>query len=115
MKSDKSKSWRSDCPVSCALDLLGDKWSLLIIRDLLLHHTRTYSEFTQSPEGISTNILAARLKFLSKNRVIEHQYPDSVARDNPYILTDIGKDLESVAEALYSWSQKHAKELRLQR
>ncbi|NBQ96394.1 MAG: transcriptional regulator, partial [Betaproteobacteria bacterium] len=51
--------WRSMCPISSALDVLGDKWSLLIIRDLLIYGPRTYSEFLASPEHIATNILAS--------------------------------------------------------
>ena len=57
--------WRSVCPISSGLDVLGDKWSLLIVRDLISHGTRTYSEFLESPEQVSTNILAARLRFLT--------------------------------------------------
>ena len=61
---------RSKCPVSCALDLLGDKWTLLLVRDLLLGKG-TYTEFQQSPEGIPTNILAERLKRLLAAGIIE--------------------------------------------
>lgn len=61
-KSKKSEiEWRSECPVTSGLDILGDKWSLLIVRDLWLFRTRTYSEFCESPEKIATNILANRL------------------------------------------------------
>lgn len=61
---------RSDCPVSCSLDILGDKWSLLIIRDLILARSCTYGDFLKSPEGIATNILASRLQSLEENELI---------------------------------------------
>jgi hypothetical protein len=71
--------WRSVCPISSALDVLGDKWSLLIIRDLLIHGPRTYSEFLASPEHISTNILASRLKLLTCLKLIERTDPEGTA------------------------------------
>ena len=55
---------RSDCPISCSLDIWGDKWSLLIVRDLMFFKERTYSDFLKSDEKIATNILAARLQML---------------------------------------------------
>jgi len=71
---------RSPCPVACCLDLLGDKWTLLVVRDLLLGKT-TYSEFQKSPEGIPTNILAERLKRLLAAGVIEKsQYQERPKR-----------------------------------
>jgi len=66
MTTDPERTeWRSCCAISSALDVLGDKWSLLIIRDLIVHGTRTFSQFLDSPEHISTNILASRLKLLT--------------------------------------------------
>ena len=71
-KSKKSEiEWRSECPVASGLDILGDKWSLLIVRDLIVHDTRTYSEFCEAPEKIATNILADRLKILASLGIIE--------------------------------------------
>ena len=67
--------WRSRCPISSALDVLGDKWSLLIIRDLMHHETRTYSAFLEKPERISTNILAARLALLTDLKLREYLTP----------------------------------------
>ena len=73
--------------VSSALDLLGDKWSLLIIRDLVILGPRTYSDFRESPEGIATNILASRLKLLTSFGLIKRADPEGVARNNAYQLT----------------------------
>ena len=101
--------WRSVCPISSGLDVLGDKWSLLIVRDLISHGTRTYSEFLESPEQVSTNILAARLRFLTSIGIIERTKPDAVARNNAYRLTKSGKALRPVLVALGKWSQVHLK------
>ncbi|NDE47210.1 MAG: transcriptional regulator, partial [Betaproteobacteria bacterium] len=74
--------WRSECPISSALDVLGDKWSMLIIRDLLIHGPRTYSELLASPEHIATNILASRLNLLTCLKLIERTNPEATARNN---------------------------------
>ncbi|MCX8528248.1 MAG: helix-turn-helix domain-containing protein [Candidatus Nanopelagicales bacterium] len=99
--------WRSVCPISSGLDVLGDKWSLLIVRDLIVHGTRTYSEFLESPEHVSTNILAGRLRLLSSIGVIERIDEHAPARNNAYRLTVSGQALRPVLEALGKWSQDH--------
>ena len=102
--------WRSVCPISSALDVLGDKWSMLIIRDLVIHGTRTYSDFLQSPERISTNILALRLNLLTCLNLVERINPDANARNNAYKLTKGGAALRPVLEGLGRWAQTHLKE-----
>jgi len=104
-----SLEWRSDCPISSGLDVLGDRWSLLIVRDLLSHGTRTYSEFIESPERVSTNILAARLRLLTAVGIIERTNPDGAARNNAFQLTPTGEALRPVLEELARWSQVHLK------
>ena len=101
--------WRSRCPVSSALDVLGDKWTMLIIRDLLIHGPRTYSDFLESPEHISTNILALRLKLLTCLKLIERTNPDASARNNAFKLTESGAALRPVVEGLGRWAQAHLK------
>jgi DNA-binding HxlR family transcriptional regulator len=101
--------WRSVCPISSGLDVLGDKWSLLIVRDLISHGTRTYSEFLESPERVSTNVLAARLRLLASVGIIERVNPDATARNNAYRLTASGLALRPVLEELGKWSQVHLK------
>ena len=101
--------WRSVCSISCGLDVLGDKWSLLIVRDLIAHGTRTYSEFRESPEHVSTNILAARLRLLTSLGIIERTNPDGAARNNAYRLTPSGAALRPVLEELGKWSQTYLK------
>jgi DNA-binding HxlR family transcriptional regulator len=102
--------WRSGCPVSSALDVLGDKWTMLIIRDLLIHGPRTYSDFLESPEHISTNILALRLKLLTRLKLIERTNPDASARNNAFQLTESGAALRPVLQGLGRWAQTHLKE-----
>ena len=99
--------WRSSCPLSSALDIFGDKWSLLIIRDLAMYGTRTYSEFLEADEKISTNILASRLKVLEGFGLIEHLNPGASSRGNPYKLTESGKELVPVGFAFTEWALKY--------
>ena len=99
--------WRSLCPISSALDVLGDRWSLLIIRDLLIHGTRTYSEFLGASEHISTNILAARLEILTCLKLIERTDPEGSRRNNAFQLTESGIALRPVLEGLGRWAQTH--------
>jgi DNA-binding HxlR family transcriptional regulator len=101
--------WRSVCPISSGLDVLGDKWSLIVVRDLLTHGTRTYSQFLESPEHVSTNILASRLRLLLSIGVIERTDADAPARNNAYRPTPSGQALRPVLEALGKWSQKYLK------
>jgi DNA-binding HxlR family transcriptional regulator len=100
---------RSDCPLSCSLDIFGDKWSLLIIRDLMFGNKCTYNDFLKSEEGIATNILASRLKGLEENCVIEKSaHPDSKAKFL-YSLTQKGIDLLPIIMEVYIWSEKYYK------
>jgi DNA-binding HxlR family transcriptional regulator len=110
MRSQDVAEWRSCCPISSALDVLGDKWSLLIIRDLLMHGPRTFSQFLHSPEHISTNILTARLKLLTQFNLIERTDPNASARNNAFTLTDSGAALRPIIESLADWSHTHLKQ-----
>ncbi|MFZ4670355.1 MAG: winged helix-turn-helix transcriptional regulator [Microthrixaceae bacterium] len=102
--------WRSVCSITSGLDVLGDKWSLLIVRDLIAHGTRTYSEFRESPEHVATNILAARLRLLTSLGIIERTNPDGAARNNAYRLTPSGAALRPVLEELGKWAQTYLKQ-----
>jgi len=106
-KIEALPDWRSSCPLSSALDLFGDKWSLLIVRDLAMHGPRTYSQFLAADEKISTNILASKLKVLEEFGLIEHLNPDASSRGNPYKLTEIGAELAPVGLAFREWALKH--------
>ena len=102
-------NWRSVCPISSALDVLGDKWTMLIIRDLIIHGTRTYTEFLEAPERISTNILAVRLDLLTSLKLIERSNPKAAARNNAFKLTEGGAALQPVLEGLGQWANLHLK------
>jgi DNA-binding HxlR family transcriptional regulator len=98
---------RSDCPISCSLDIWGDKWSLLIIRDLMFAKQCTYGDFLKSPEGIATNILASRLQALEENKIIEKlEHPDSKAKVL-YKLTQKGIDLLPIMIEINLWAEKY--------
>jgi DNA-binding HxlR family transcriptional regulator len=97
---------RSRCAVACTLDLVGDKWSLLVVRDLLRGNV-TYGALQDSPEGIPTNILADRLKRLEQDGLIaKSPYQDHPVRYT-YRLTEKGKALGDVLLALVRWGKKH--------
>jgi DNA-binding HxlR family transcriptional regulator len=97
---------RSACPVANTLDIVGDKWSLLIVRDMR-HGKRTYGELADSPEGIPTNILADRLRRLEDaGIVVRSAYQDHPPR-YAYTLTDKGNELGELLQALVRWGKKH--------
>lgn len=103
----KKAKKRSDCPVSCSLDIWGDKWSLLIVRDLMFAKECTYGDFLKSTEGIATNILASRLETLEENKIIEKlDHPDSKAKVL-YRLTQKGIDLLPIMIEINLWAEKY--------
>ena len=98
---------RSECPVSCSLDIWGDKWSLLIIRDMMFYNKSTYGDFLKSAEGIATNILASRLQALEENNIIQKlEHPDSKAKVL-YKLTRKGIDLLPIIAEVHLWAEKY--------
>jgi DNA-binding HxlR family transcriptional regulator len=103
----KKIEFRSQCPVSTALDIFGDKWTLLVIRDLLFNGKRTYGEFLESEEKIATNILADRLSMLEMAGIIsKKKHPDSNAKIL-YNLTAKGIDLIPILIEIIVWSEKY--------
>jgi DNA-binding HxlR family transcriptional regulator len=98
---------RSGCPVSISLEMLGDRWSLLIIRDLMVRGFRTFKEFQESGEGIATNILADRLKKLEAADLIVSETREADARKLDYRLTEKGISLAPVLLELLIWSARH--------
>ena len=103
---------RSACPIAAGLDVVGDRWTLLILRDLLLGKTK-YNEFLAGEEAITTNILAERLQRMQKLGLIEK----SAYQDNPvryaYALTEKGRDLRYAVGALAMWSKKHVPSVKI--
>ena len=98
---------RSGCPVSISLELLGDRWSLLVIRDLMVRGVRTFKEFSESGEGIASNILANRLRRLEEVGVITRDVSEGDARRVYYRLTERGIDLAPVLLDLLVWGARH--------
>jgi DNA-binding HxlR family transcriptional regulator len=101
-----SGSRRSSCPVACALDVLGDRWTMLVIRDLFRGLTR-YGEFLACPEGIPTNILAERLQRLETAGLITSEPYQQNPPRYAYMLTPKGADLKPVLGTLATWAMRH--------
>src|SRR2546423_10817058 len=105
-KSNKPQR-RSSCPVNASLEILGDRWSLLIIRDLMLRSYHTYKEFLSSDEGIATNILAERLQRLEAAGIITTSRDAEDRRKGVYRLTAKGIDLAPIVVELILWGAQH--------
>jgi DNA-binding HxlR family transcriptional regulator len=103
---------RSPCPVAGSLDLFGDRWTLLVIRDLLEGKSR-YGEFLASPEGIATNILAERLQRLERAGIVETTLYSEHPPRAEYHLTERGRELGDVVAAMAEWGLRHLPGTRL--
>ncbi|MHB1158355.1 MAG: winged helix-turn-helix transcriptional regulator [Phycisphaerales bacterium] len=98
---------RSQCPIACSLDLVGDKWTLLVLRDMILLGKQRYNQFAESPERIASNILTDRLQRLEKQGLIlSRKYRDHPPRYE-YHPTPAGADLLPVLKELVIWGAKH--------
>ena len=106
-KKRASPKWRSGCPLNASVEILGDRWSLLIIRDMMLRGFRSYKEFLESYEGIATNILADRLKQLIVHGIITTGRDPSDGRKLIYSLTAKGIDLAPVLTEMVLWAARH--------
>lgn len=100
----KERIHRSLCPVATALDVLGDRWTLVVVRDLFLGRKR-YQEFLASPEKITTNILAQRLQYLEEQGLVEKALYQEHPPRYEYSLSEKGKALAPVLTSLWNWSQ----------
>jgi DNA-binding HxlR family transcriptional regulator len=97
---------RSRCPVSCILEIIGDKWTLLVVRDLLFDN-HTFKDLQSSPEKIPTNILADRLKRLEHSGLVRRELYQERPKRYAYYLTEKGQDLGPVMQSMMVWSNKH--------
>ncbi|MEP1934838.1 MAG: helix-turn-helix domain-containing protein [Roseibium sp.] len=105
--SKKLKLRDTGCPVAFGLDIFGDRWSLLVIRDIMLNDKNTYQQFLEAGEGISTNILADRLKHLEAEGILEKSQDPDNRRSYIYQLTKKGRDLAPVLLEIITWSGEH--------
>ena len=103
----KRQTRRSECPIAYALDLLGDRWTLLVVRDLALKGRTSYGEFLAGGESISTNILAERLARLEAAGVITKQRDPEHGAKYIYRLTNKGVDLVPLILEIIRWSATH--------
>jgi len=102
---------RCDCPFTSALDVLGDKWMLVIVKQMLIEGNETFKDFTESEEAIATNILSDRLKLLEElGIVIKTKRPDN-KKSNLYLLTDKGLALTPILVELATWSDRHLRDI----
>lgn len=97
---------RSVCPIACTLDLIGDKWTLLLIRDLMSGKSH-FKEFLSSPEGIATNILAERLARLTESGLVERYSSSPIAGRDAYRLTEKGRALNGLIVQIRAWGLRH--------
>jgi len=97
-----SKDQRSPCPIAGALDIIGDRWTLLVIRDLLWDKQR-FDDFLKAPEGIATNILSQRLRWLVENGLAERTPDPEDGRKVIYNLTERGKSLRPLLKSIAKW------------
>ena len=103
--------FRCACPITSALDILGDKWMLIIIKQMLIEGKETFKDFTESDEAIATNILSSKLKLLEEvGIIVKTQRPDN-KKTNLYLLTNKGLALTPAIVELASWSDKYLRDI----
>ena len=98
---------RSVCPITNTLDLIGDKWTLLVVRDMLFLKKKSFNEFLDSPEGIATNILTERLKRLEEHGIIEKRPYHKTPVRYEYKLTPRGEELRGLLLEMVRWGNAH--------
>jgi len=104
------KEFRSGCPISSTLDIVGDKWSLLIIRDMLIKHKKTFKKISDSDERIAPSILSARLKLLASYKLIFKTKAPNNKKENIYLLTEKGIRLTPIIIEFSLWGDSNMRE-----
>lgn len=107
--SYRKTNFRSACSISCALEIIGDKWTLLIIRDIMFGKSKSFGEFLSSPEKIASNILSKRLEKLVSHGILEKTVNNENRLKFDYELTEMGKELEPVIRAIGEWGHEAIK------
>lgn len=103
---------RSTCPISTGLEIVGDRWTLLVVRDMMFAGKRHFREFLQSEEGVSSNVLADRLAMLVERGLVTRADDPAHAQKAIYSLTELGISLLPVIASLSQWTQVHFPETR---
>ncbi|QTN39822.1 helix-turn-helix transcriptional regulator [Cryomorphaceae bacterium] len=103
--------FRTRCPITSALDLVGDKWSLVIVKQMLLEGRFTFKDFTEGDEGIATNILSSRLKMLEEFGVVQKLSMPNNKKSKLYVLTEKGLSLTPIIMELTFWSRDHLQDV----
>jgi len=106
-------TFRCDCPITSALDILGDKWMLVIIKQMLLEHKQTFKDFIESDEAIATNILTIKLKLLEELEIVTKSKLPNNKKTNLYQLTERGLSLATIIVDLALWSDANLRELNI--
>jgi DNA-binding HxlR family transcriptional regulator len=107
MKKTSKEGLRSHCAVNYGVEIFGDRWSLLIIRDIVFAGKKTYGQFLKSQEGIATNVLASRLAFLEAQGILSKAPSPDDGRKDFYALTEKGLDLIPIVLNIVLWSARH--------
>ncbi len=105
-----AQEFRCDCPITSSLDVLGDRWMLVIIKQMLIQGLRTFKEFSESDEAISSNILSTKLKYLEKYGLIQKSDHPTNKKTKLYFLTEKGLSLTPVIVELALWSDQYLRE-----
>ena len=103
--------FRCQCPISSALDIIGDKWTLVIVRDMIFDHKKTFKDFSTSAESIASNILSTRLKLMEEVGIIKKSKMEGNQKSNIYTLTEKGLGLLPVIAEITLWSDENVREL----
>lgn len=102
--------FRCNCPITTALDIVGDKWTLVIIKQMLLEGKKTFKDFSESDEAIASNVLSSRLKMLEEFKMISKKKLPQNKKTNIYLLTEIGLGLTPTILELTLWSDSNIRE-----
>ena len=103
--------FRCQCPISSALDIIGDKWTLVIVRDMIFDHKKTFKDFSTSAESIASNILSTRLKLMEEVGIIKKSKMEGNQKSNIYTLTEKGLGLLPIIAEITLWSDENVREL----
>jgi DNA-binding HxlR family transcriptional regulator len=106
-----SFSFRCDCPITSALDVLGDRWMLVIVKQMLIEDAMTFKDFVESTEAIATNILTSKLKVMEEHGIVQKMKLPNNKKTSLYVLTESGLALTPLIVELALWSDRYLREL----